>query len=366
MMAAAQQLDARLAAGRSSRAYRNYLAVRDHVLAMLDARDDAGEVVSVGGTPSAYWREELQNIEYLLDASPLVVERLRQHCYHVTGVWPYQYRSHKNRSEYRHNLKLEALRELGGADLFVPEPPLLGGFGFPVDGGLVNIDTLKFFEVLIALDRGAALAPFRRPERRRPVVWEIGSGWGGFAYTFKTLFPDSTYVMVDLPELFLYSATYLATAFPEATIRYWEPGLVIPEHEWLEADFVLLPNTALDDVTPPHIDLAVNMVSFQEMRADQVDRYIAHAYDRRTPLLYSLNRETGAYNPELKSVSEIVGKYYRFHQVDVLPVPYGDFPEPVPKVVKGDALKRAKSYRHLVGWRRPRPLSEGGADSLVG
>lgn len=365
MMAAAQQLDERLSAARSSRAYRNYLGVRDHVLAMLDARDEE-EGLSAAETPSAYWREELQNIEYLLDASPLVVERLRQHSYHVTGVWPYQYRSHKDRAEHRHNLKLEALRELGGSELFVPEPPLLGGFGFPVEGGLLNIDTLKFFEVLIALDRGAALAPFRRPKRRRPVVWEIGSGWGGFAYTFKTLFPDSTYVMVDLPELFLFSATYLATAFPEATIRYWEPGLVIPQHEWLEADFVLVPNTALDAVTPPHIDLAVNMVSFQEMRDDQVDGYIAHAHDRRTPLLYSLNRETGAYNPELTSVSEIIGRYYRFHQVDVLPVPYGDLPEPVPKIVKGEALKRSKSYRHLIGWRRPEPISEGGADSPAG
>lgn len=361
-MAAARQLDERLAAARSSDAYRNYLAVRDHVLAMLEARVEE-EAVSAAATPSAYWREELQNIEYLLDASPLVVDRLRQHCYHVTGVWPYQYRSHKDRGEHRHNLKLEALRELGDSELFVPEPPLLGGFGFPVEGGFFNTDTLKFFEVLIALDRGAALAPFRRPKRRRPVAWEIGSGWGGFAYTFKTLFPDSTYVMVDLPELFLFSATYLATAFPEATIRYWEPGLAISEREWLEADFVLLPNTALEEVTPPHIDLAINMVSFQEMTTDQVDRYVAHAHDRRTPLLYSLNRETGAYNPELTSVSEILGKYYRSHQVDVLPVPYGHFPEPVPRPVKGETSMRAKGYRHLIGWRRPQSLSEGAEDS---
>jgi hypothetical protein len=359
-MPAAQQLDERLAAARETRAYRNYLDVRDRVLAMLDVRDDGD------GTPSVYWSEELANIDYLFDASPLVIERLRQHCYHVTGVWPYQYRTHKDRTEHRHRLKLDALLELSGHELFVPEPPLLGGFGFPVDGGLINVDTLKFLEVMIALDRGAALAPFRRPERRHPIVWEVGSGWGGFAYTFKTLFPDSTYVMVDLPELFLYSGTYLATAFPDASILYWESGRAFNDDEWLAADFVLLPNTALEDVTPPHIDLALNMVSFQEMRAEQVDRYVAHAHQRDTPLLYSLNRERGTYNPELTSVSQIVDKYFRAHQVDVLPVPYGDFPEPVPKVVKGDALERAKSYRHLIGWRRQEPLSGADANTLSG
>lgn len=352
-----RHLDKRLAAARDSDAYRNYLAVRERVFAMLESGDR---------DPSAYWREELVNIEYLLDASPLVIERLRQHSYHVTGVWPYQYRTHKDQAEHRHNLKLEALLEAGGRELFVPEPPLLGGFGFPVEGGFINVDTLKFLEVMVALDRAAALAPFRRPRGRRPLAWEIGTGWGGFAYTFKTLFPDSTYVMVDLPELFLYSATYLASAFPDATIRYWEPDRPIADDEWLDADFVVLPNTALADVTPPHIDLVVNMVSFQEMTTEQVRGYVRHAHERGTPLLYSLNRDRGAYNPELTSVAEIIGERYRYHQVQVLAVSYGEFPEPVPKVVKGEALKRSKHYRHLIGWRRLEPLSAPASDTRAG
>ena len=97
---AASRLDQRLAAAREGRAYRNYLAVREDVLAMLERRD-GGE-----SNASAYWREELANIEYLLDASPLVVEGLRQHSYHVTGVWPYHYRTHKDQVERRHRLKL--------------------------------------------------------------------------------------------------------------------------------------------------------------------------------------------------------------------------------------------------------------------
>ena len=60
------------------------------------------------------------------------------------------------------------------------------------------------------------LDEIRAPGRK--LVWEIGAGWGGFAYQFKTLFPDVTYVIVDLPELFLFSATYLMTLFPEAKV----------------------------------------------------------------------------------------------------------------------------------------------------
>ena len=100
----------------------------------------------------------------------------------------------------------------------MPESPALGGFGYDIDGRLFNVDTLKFYEVLIGMERGGVLAALR--ERERPVVCEIGAGWGGFAYQFKTLFPRSTYVIVDFPELFLFSATYLATVFPDARLAF--------------------------------------------------------------------------------------------------------------------------------------------------
>src|SRR3712207_8746167 len=79
---------------------------------------------------------------------------------------------------------------------------------------LYNLDTLKFCEALIALQRGGVLGALRADGPRRVVV-EVGSGWGGFAYQLKTLCPQLTIVLVDLPELFLFSGTYLRTLFPE-------------------------------------------------------------------------------------------------------------------------------------------------------
>jgi hypothetical protein len=343
---------------RRDSAYANYELAREQVLAMKNLVAESGS----SGAPSEYWSEELGNIDYMLDASPLVVAKLRRHCYHITGIWPYNYRTHKDRAQEQHAEKLRALIEVGDPELLVHEPPILGGFGFELDGGLVNLDTLKFFEVLIALERGAVLGGLRE-RRGRSYVWEIGAGWGGFAYQFKRLFPDTTYVIVDLPELFLFSATYLMTAFPDARVAFFgRDGSAGSELPW-DADFVFIPNTALEAVVPPRLDLTLNMVSFQEMTTDQVEAYVAHAYVRECPYLYSLNRERSLYNPELSGVTQIMNRYYWPHPVEVLPVSYVTMLDAKTrkKVVKDgkrhkrtpvDALRQDLDYKHVVGWRR--------------
>jgi hypothetical protein len=345
--------------------------------------------------PSRYWLEEIENFDYMLDASPLVVAKLRRHTYHLTGIRAYDYRSHKALAQETLERNLSLLREAGGDQLLVPESPILGGFGFEIDGALYNTDTLKFYEALIALEQGGALAELRRTRERR-VVCEIGPGWGGFPYQFKTLFPNVTYVLVDLPELFLFSAVYLAAAFPRATLRFYEEG-DDPFATWEGADFVFVPNTAFATLEPPRVDLALNMVSFQEMTEAQVASYVARLAEHGAPILYSLNRERSLYNPEITSVTSVLERHYRLHEVSVLPVGYGDTLEafedkaaarggvrdrekkrpakaatPSSKKPQSEAdraaaerkaarrrLKEEGRYRHLIGWRRVVP--EGAA-----
>jgi hypothetical protein len=212
--------------------------------------------------------------------------------------------------------------------------------------------------VLIALDRGAVLPPLREPGPRR-LVWEIGAGWGGFARVWKTVVPDTTYLIVDLPELFLFSGTYLQTIFPDAVIRYWAG-----EHsdalfaDWDTVDFIMVPAGALSSVRPPRLDLTLNMVSFQEMTTEQVRGYVQHAHDTGSPFLFSLNRDRSLYNSELTSVREIVAERFRPHEIPVLDMPYTKLPRVGPSGVVERALDRARDpsdneYRHVVGWRRP-------------
>ena len=333
-------LEERVAALAAAPAFRNYQYVRDRVFEMR-ARVDADPHYR----PSAYWTEELANFEYMLDASPLIIDKLRHHSYHITGLHVHDYRSGRERKHARYAHKLTALLRQGRPELFVPEAAVLGGFGFDIDGHLVNIDTLKFFEVMLALDKGAVLDEFREATERK-LIWEVGAGWGGFAYQFKTLCPNTTYLISDFPELFLFSATYLMTLFPQARVRFWgeEPADRIFAN-WRDYDFIFTPNTALADLTPDQLDLTVNMVSFQEMTTAQVTSYVAKAHALRTRFLYSLNRERSSMNKELDSVTRIISEYYWPREVSILEVSYQKMMDEEPS---------ASDYKHLIGWKRIR------------
>ena len=335
---AARALQERVSALADGAAFRNYEYARDRVLEMREQVAAAPEY-----RPSAYWEEELSTFEYMLDATPLVIEKLRHHTHCLTGLRAYDYRSHKTRAKTRFTEKLHALVKVGSPDLLVPEWRPLGGFGFEIDGQLFNIDTLKFFEVLIALHKGSVLQEFRGNADRR-LVWEIGAGWGGFAYQFKTLCPNVTYVISDFPELFLYSATYLMTAFPGAKVGFWgqEPNDRLLER-WRELDFLFLPNTSLAEMQLPRLDLTVNMVSFQEMTETQVVAYVQRAHALNCPFVYSLNRDKSSYNPEISSVSNIISRYNWPHEIAVLDVPYTKMMDEHPS---------ASDYKHIIGWRR--------------
>lgn len=367
----ADAVRARVEEAAASRAYEAYGEVRRNVLAMRDRETRAAGSVAA---PSAYWREELEQFDYMLDAHPLVVAKLRRHCYHLTGLRPYDYRSHKGSG--RIAKRKQALEAAGGEGLIVPEPELLGGFGFRLGDGLYNVDTLKYGEALVALRRAGVLDELRAA-RRRPVVWEIGSGWGGFAYQLKTVMPEVTIVLSDFPEVFLFSATYLMTAFPSAKFVFEGSEADPGAGSWTDFDFVFVSNARTDAVRPPHLDLTANMVSFQEMTTEQVKAYVAHAAEVGCPLLYSLNRERSLYNPDLAGVTSIVARHYESRDIEVLPESYvaagktgrlrlrrraaelaGRIVSRLPlrrEAAAAPPSARPNDYRHLVGRLRPRP-----------
>ena len=341
-------------------ALRGYQRARDAVLRMKQAEAGGGAL-----DPSTYWRGELENIDYLAEAGPLIAAKLRHHAFHITGIRPYDYRNKSDGRREFFEARLQALREIGGESLLVPESAALGGFGYEIDGRLFNVDTLKFYEVLIAMERGGVLDAVR--SAARPVVCEIGPGWAGFAYQFKTLFPASTYVLVDFPELFLFSATYLAAQFPEARMHFVETESDLSPDTWRQSDFVFLPDTLAHLIAGAPLDLAVNMVSFQEMTEAQVRRYAMLAARARCPLLYSLNRERSPYNTEISSVSDVLGEYFDLTPVEVLDTDYTSANKKPPKTRRVPDPEELV-YRHLVGRLAAGPVADGvsGRESASG
>ncbi len=341
--------------------YQAYLRAREAVLQMkarspegLRHTDKLGQGFSderVGqdfslANPSLYWAEELENIDYMIDASPLIVRKLRHHAFHITGLRPYDYRDKGDGRREHFQARLRALRQLGGDALLVPESPVGGGFGYEIDGALYNVDTLKFYEVLIGMQRGGVLSAIQAADR--PAVCEIGAGWGGFAYQFKTLFPRTTYVIVDFPELFLFSATYLGALFPRASVLFGGTSEAPTLAAWRDADFVFVPHSVASLVSSLTLDLTVNMVSFQEMTDAQVRRYAGIVADAGCPFLYSFNRERSPYSTELVSVSQALSDRYRLTEVPVLDSDYTSAMKKPPK--PGRMSERSElGYRHLAG-----------------
>ena len=171
--------------------------------------------------PSAYWEEELADVR--VHAGRVAARRREAAASHALDHRPARVRLPVAEGPREGEVRREAEGVARGSARPIcscRSGAELGGFGFEIDGRLFNIDTLKFFEVLIALEKGAVLQEFRGNAERR-LVWEIGAGWGGFPYQFKSLCPNVTYVISDFPELFLFSATYLMTAFPDARVAFW-------------------------------------------------------------------------------------------------------------------------------------------------
>ncbi len=360
-MTLSHSIEERILQARKTKEFQNYQRVRASVIRMIE------ESSVTGSSTSDYWKEELQGFEYMLDASPLIIESLREHCYHITGLKSYDYRSHHAHKKQPFIDKLGLLRELDTRNRCLPENRGLGGFGHEIDGELYNLDTLKFYEQLIAMDLEGVTPLLEQGGGKRSLAVEIGSGWGGFGYQIKTHFPNVTYVCVDLPQTMLFSAVYLLSLFPEArTLIYGD----VPDEKlfdaWHEYDFIFLPHYRFTDLELPVIDVAINTVSFQEMTTEQVSGYASKLKKNGCRCLYSHNRDRSPHNPQLTKVSDILALHFQLSQVEVLDTSYTAIGkqqsrsalQTLARIMKeqlpGKSRNKAKAksrhkYRHLVG-----------------
>jgi hypothetical protein len=301
-------------AEQNSSSYKNYLEVRKSVCSMLDRMQDKA-------APSSYWQEEISGFSYMFDASPLIISKLRHQCYHITGLKVYDYRTSQLKKRAQLEKKLLMLNQHGFEELLVPESQKLGGFGYNINGGLINIDTLKFYEVFIALKKAGLIDRFRDQSERISII-EIGAGWGGFAYQFKTLFPEVNYIIIDLPQTMLFSGTYLKTVFPNSKMIMIE-NKVPPRLQ--DYDFVFIPHFLQNNLTLTNFNAVINMVSFQEMTSSQVEEYVQMAVRLKSDFLYSLNRDRSHHNNELSTVSSILKKFGKVEEIRILDLQYTQF-----------------------------------------
>lgn len=147
-------------------------------------------------------------------------------------------------------------------------------FGVPItiDGRRVSADLLFSvydFYNLYELDPAVATDAL--------IVGDLGAGWGRLGHLLLQINPRIRYVIFDIPESLLLSSSYLPRLLPEVAhsdyvetraIGSFTRELLTRNALWFLAsqDLARLPANA--------VDLMVNVASFQEMNADQVNRYL--------------------------------------------------------------------------------------------
>jgi hypothetical protein len=323
----------------AARAFEHYQTVREHVRRFR--RDPAEPLPPVEN----YLRGEMAD---LWDATPAAIARLRERAKSITGVRRSQYVSERSELLQAHfDRELQRLLDKGDPDLLVDEPLALGGFGFRGFNKLYNEDTLRFFRVISLLQDAALLKDFRMPGPRR-TVWEIDGGWGGLAFQFKTLCPDVTYLITGSADLFLVSAVYLMTVFPNARVRFYDPAA--PDdfwREWDQVDFAFAPECIVPGMQPPSLDLVLDMMALERMTPARIVQHVDRAYELGCRYFFSVC-PVGEPDPAVAiPVSHVVEAKYWLHPVST--------PAGLHKRLALSAPRRAAIERtYRLGWRRLR------------
>jgi len=323
-------------------AYANYLKVREWLRSVP---------ASTGLELSRTEQQMVAQLAPLWQATPETIGVVRELCGAITGVHPADYLDTSSESALFTRLKRDVsfLRRQGNDALFVQESPLLGGFGFRRQHGLYNEDTIRYFKTLTALQDGAILDEFLGNTQRR-LVWEFGGGWGGFAFQFKTLCPNVTYVISGIPETLLVASVYLITTFPDARFRFYgerKEGDVWSD--WQQTDFVFVPESEVASLRPPRLDLVADLMALRNMTNGRIAVHLQRAFDAGARYFYSL--EPGPIFPvQPPPVWRIADMLYWTH-----PIP----PRLDASVfsVSADRAPQVDDYAHLIGWRRLRPLA---------
>lgn len=322
------------------RPYENYEKILPRILSMLEKYSSSDKLAS------DYWVEEIQGFDYMFNATPEIINKLREHCYHITGIHSYGYRKHHSHKMEPFKRKLEILKSMDKDSLFIPENTQLGGFGHDVEGELVNLDTLKFYETALAINSINEF--FVKNKHSKLLAVEIGGGWGGFGHVFKELVPNATYVIIDLPQTLLFSSVYLSSLYPDKNIYvYSEYDFDSIKTDLHKFDFVFLPSDIITDFNFDHIDIAINMISFQEMTSDQVIEYLDWLKMSNTSLLYSHNRGKSPHNYQLSDVHDLIEKYYNLHNIEMLEVPYTVLSAPKKSEKKPQPLGKKAKLRKI-------------------
>src|SRR5665213_2743249 len=162
-------------------------------------------------------------------------------------------------------------------------PNIGAPFGLAVDGRLITLETPEQIYAAVRLDQAMRVHLERTAASEIRIV-EIGGGYGGMAYWYMRVCPNTaSYTIVDLPIMNVLQGYFLSRALGADKVSFCgEPP----------AQLSLLPNVALDRVGTP-FNVLVNKDSMPEMPYEVMADYIEWGRLNCDGIFYSYNHEVG-------------------------------------------------------------------------
>jgi hypothetical protein len=121
---------------------------------------------------------------------------------------------------------------------------------------------------------GSVMAGLLAPSRR-PVIAEVGAGYGVFPYYLLRGLDDYSYVDFDLPETLCLAAYFLSKSFPEKRVLlYGEAEYSVESHG--EYDLVFMPGYSIERLADSSAELFLNTFSLGEMAPATAANYVHH------------------------------------------------------------------------------------------
>jgi putative sugar O-methyltransferase len=170
--------------------------------------------------------------------------------------------------------------------------PLEGGIQSQevIDGKPVSLDFLQSIEEFYGIRKSWALAG--RSDKPRLIV-ELGGGYGRLAYVFRKALPDSTYVLLDLPEALVCAYSWLKAVLPQEEIVEYSKGRALSAYSrevLLSAPLWILGAHAIERLETADVFVSIN--NFVVMSPEAVANYLKHMVRIASVLYFRQDRNT--------------------------------------------------------------------------
>jgi len=160
-------------------------------------------------------------------------------------------------------------------------------YGAYIDGEFVTVTSfpLEVYARIIA----DLLASREESARSRPVIAELGAGYGVQAFYLLSKIGSAGYVDFDLPETLCLAAYFLMKEFPGRRALLYGEGDFSPA-SLQEFDLVFMPSFEMEKLASDSVDVFVNEFSLGEMTPAAARNYIGHIA-RTTDFFFHVNND---------------------------------------------------------------------------